>query len=227
MFIVLNNKKIKFFLIAVAVSALGIFYYPKNKSHGFLSIPSAPFYFIRHGQTDHNIKKLVAGKTDTPLNETGVKQAHAAAELLKKTNIRTIISSPLQRARKTAEIIASTLDKPIIIIDELVERSAGSFEGKPQGLWTLRWIYDHYEIPDDENYSDFKQRVLRGLQKALQYPGPVLIVAHGGVFDMIQNFLQLDHDKHIENATPLFIAPLENQLENQCDSWYYNYLSLV
>ncbi|MSQ85383.1 MAG: histidine phosphatase family protein [Alphaproteobacteria bacterium] len=60
----------------------------------------APFYFIRHGETDWNKLKLMQGQTDTPLNATGIFQAEAAAEIVSTRKIVTICTSPLRRAAK-------------------------------------------------------------------------------------------------------------------------------
>ena len=61
--------------------------------------------FVRHGQTDCNINGIIQGHLDAPLNQTGIEQAEKTAEELKNTSIDIIYSSPLIRAKKTAEII--------------------------------------------------------------------------------------------------------------------------
>ena len=59
----------------------------------------------RHGQTDQNVEKRVQGKADIELNATGIEQAKITSEKLKDEKIDIIISSPLKRAKQTAEII--------------------------------------------------------------------------------------------------------------------------
>lgn len=86
-------------------------------------------YLVRHGQTDWNIKKRVQGITDIALNETGIKQAEALRQeiLTKEIEFDLCYASPLQRAKKTAEIIVS--DRCPIIINELLkERCFGDLE---------------------------------------------------------------------------------------------------
>lgn len=63
------------------------------------------FYIFRHGQTDWNINKRLQGKTDIPLNELGLKQASKLADHMKKLPLEMIVSSPLIRAQKTAELV--------------------------------------------------------------------------------------------------------------------------
>ena len=68
------------------------------------------FAFIRHGQTDWNRDDRLQGSSDIPLNETGREQAHEAAGLLRDGGWEVIVSSPLMRARDTAQIIADDLN---------------------------------------------------------------------------------------------------------------------
>ncbi|KJV73022.1 histidine phosphatase family protein [Orientia tsutsugamushi] len=67
-------------------------------------LPLKPFYFLRHSETDWNFEHRAMGSQDIPLNNRGVSQGLNAAELLKNEPITTIVSSPLRRARKTADI---------------------------------------------------------------------------------------------------------------------------
>lgn len=63
-------------------------------------------YIFRHGETDYNKQRIIQGILDIPLNETGLQQAYALAELLSNSGIQLIYSSKLQRAHRTAEIVA-------------------------------------------------------------------------------------------------------------------------
>ena len=62
-------------------------------------------YIIRHGQTELNITNVLQGRSNHPLNETGIRQAEEAAERLKDISFDVVYSSPLIRAVRTAEII--------------------------------------------------------------------------------------------------------------------------
>ena len=93
--------------------------------------PSRSFCGLRHGATDWNRQGLFQGRTDNPLNEDGLKQAHEAAELLRSVGIGRIIASPLLRALKTAEIIAAAISAPLTIDHGIIEFDFGSFEGLP------------------------------------------------------------------------------------------------
>jgi broad specificity phosphatase PhoE len=66
----------------------------------------AEIILARHGETEWNVTEVFRGRIDIDLNETGVKQAKLLAEYLSESAIEAVYSSPLKRARKTAEIIA-------------------------------------------------------------------------------------------------------------------------
>lgn len=90
-------------------------------------------YFIRHGETDYNRKKLFQGQVDIPLNENGVEQAQKAAAAVKKLGLSFdyAFSSPLSRAFRTVEIVsgAESGSRFQVIPDRrLIEMSFGTFE---------------------------------------------------------------------------------------------------
>ena len=169
-------------------------------------ITPIPFYFLRHGQTDWNVERRGQGQTDIPLNETGINQAYDAKELLKGCGIKTIISSPLSRASKTAEIVNEAFGLRVQYIDELQEASFGEFEGVIAGSWFSDW-FEGVTPKGAEPYEEFLQRGLVGLNKALEFPGPVLVVAHGGIYWSIQRFAELNEGRIIKNCDPIYHEP--------------------
>ena len=63
--------------------------------------------FLRHGQAENNVKRILAGRTDgVSLTKTGIEQADRIAEYLKPLDISAIYSSPIERASHTAKIVA-------------------------------------------------------------------------------------------------------------------------
>jgi broad specificity phosphatase PhoE len=95
-----------------------------------LAAPSRSFICLRHGATDWNRQGLFQGRTDIPLNDDGIAQAHAAAKRLQPIPLHHIVSSPLLRAVTTAEIAAAASSRPISIDDGIIECDFGSLEGK-------------------------------------------------------------------------------------------------
>lgn len=157
-------------------------------------IPLVPFYFLRHGQTQWNLDHKAMGSQDIPLNDRGIAQVLDAQASLKNRSIATIVSSPLLRARKTAEILQDVVSVPIYDIPELQEVCWGEKEGTLLSdflCWVQAWK-EGETIKNAETYVDFVVRVKRGLIKALEHPGPVLIVSHGGVYCAIQEILGLE-----------------------------------
>lgn len=181
-----------------------------------ISIPHKPFYFIRHGQTDWNKEYRAMGHTDIPLNQNGLEQALLAADFLKNIQFDRIISSPLSRALKTAEIIAEQKEASVHIVDGFKECSMGILEGENL-LFDARvqaWEKGAY-IENAEHYHDFSNRVMQGLVQALSGSDIPLIVSHGGVYRIIQIALGLPHHG-LKNCVPIFHKPVE-QLDGVWD----------
>ena len=84
-------------------------------------------YIVRHGQTELNIKQVLQGRSNYPLNEKGIEQAREAAERLRSVTFSQVFSSPLVRAIETAEIIMP--DVPVTIDERLIEMDYGPYEG--------------------------------------------------------------------------------------------------
>jgi len=145
---------------------------------------------VRHGETDWNHENRFQGHADPPLNEAGRMQARElAAALALEPKLTALYSSPLRRAKETADIIARELGLDVHATDALKEVDVGSWSGLtrtevearyPEGY--RRWLeYDH-GWDDGETYADLQQRVLEGLRGiAVAHPGErVLTVTHGG-----------------------------------------------
>jgi broad specificity phosphatase PhoE len=86
---------------------------------------------IRHGETDWNAEQRLQGWTDVALNAEGERQARAAARELLGVAFDTIVASPLQRARATAEAIAA--GRPVTLDARLRERHHGELQGLTRG----------------------------------------------------------------------------------------------
>jgi broad specificity phosphatase PhoE len=160
------------------------------------------FYFVRHGQTEANLTNLACGSGwDIELNETGLAQAKALAESDKIEicrDVKTICVSPMLRAKQTAEAITQVLHAPIVLIDQLKEWHLGDWE---RGSWADLPSLHHPDTnpPNGESQMEFGMRVSAGLTAALAHPGPIMIVAHGGVWHAISRILSLPKGS-IENC---------------------------
>ena len=154
--------------------------------------PPAPlrsFCCLRHGATDWNRQGLFQGRTDNPLNEDGLRQAHEAADLLRGVGVSRIVASPLVRAAKTAEIIADAIAVPLTIDDGIIEFDFGSFEGLPvrdlmikHGVTSATGLVSILPA-DGENWDAMTERALRCVSTWLdRYPDDhLLFVCHDAV----------------------------------------------
>ena len=156
------------------------------------------FYFLRHGQTDHNRQRICQGHTDVALNSTGVAQAEESAAILVDTKPAAIVASDLLRVRQTARPIAEKLDLKIVIDANLRERAFGIFED--QTIEGQLWSFDH---PSVECIEDFVDRSLLGFRAALT-ADDTLVVTHGGLRRVLAGALGLELPNWSgHNALPL------------------------
>ena len=144
-------------------------------------------YAIRHGETDWNKSKRIQGSTDIELNEKGIEQANKMKEMLKDIKFDICISSPLKRARKTAEII--TDGKCSINIDEaLIERGFGNYEGQISSeakldifkLWNYKENCNENGIEPLKSLLERSDSFLKKFKEDYKSCSNVLIVSHGG-----------------------------------------------
>jgi len=166
-----------------------------------------PFVFLRHGETDWNRERRVQGQVDVPLNSRGIAQAHDARERLRGRTIATICSSPLARAHETARIVNEVLRRPLVLVDELMECNLSGWQGVVGGSWHDDWVGGAVPPGGGESYEGFLSRSLAGINKALAHPGPVLIVAHGGVYWAVQRHATCEDKYDIPNGIPVHHDP--------------------
>jgi probable phosphoglycerate mutase len=171
-----------------------------------MPLTHAPFYFLRHGETDWNLSQRAQGQTDITLNETGIAQAEAAREMVETLDITTICTSPLKRALSTTQILNARTRRDVRIIDDLKECCWGCGEGEVKGAWYDDWKRGG-SVEGAESYHAFIERALHGLNQALAAPGPVLIVAHGGIYWAVQHHAQITITGDIPNCAPVRHEP--------------------
>lgn len=121
-------------------------------------------YVIRHGQTELNSAHALQGRSDHPLNETGIEQARAAGQSLCERGISfvQVWSSPLQRAVQTAELVAPGV--PVAADDRLIEMDYGPYEGadlRNPAPELLIFFSDFVHNPAPEGMEPLSQVVAR------------------------------------------------------------------
>ena len=136
-------------------------------------------YLIRHGETDWNLEGRLQGQENIPLNKNGLQQAEACGEALKAVSLQYVLTSPLSRAKRRAEIITGHQKCPLIITPSLIERDYGLLSGlTPE----QRSAFEALGIPDKmEPWNALASRALRTVEEiAGRYPqGSVAAVSHG------------------------------------------------
>ncbi len=152
---------------------------------------------IRHGETVWNLERRFTTRTDVELSEAGIEQARGAAEALADVTIDRIYSSPLQRALRTAEMIAARQREGCTVTTDprLVEIDAGPFEGMteeelvagPLAADFARWHTDGLpEFPDGcEPFDAALERASAFLAEHDGEPGTTLVATHGSLARLI------------------------------------------
>ncbi|WP_433522028.1 bifunctional RNase H/acid phosphatase [Nocardia pseudovaccinii] len=147
------------------------------------------FLLLRHGQTALSIERRYSGRGNPPLTDLGREQAARAAKMLAaKGDIAAVVTSPLSRARETAEAAATALDIPVRVLDGLTETDFGDWEGltfqeaaqrDPQ--LHARWLGDpSTPAPNGESFDQVRERVEAARRDLLAlYPGRnIVVVSH-------------------------------------------------
>lgn len=155
---------------------------------------------VRHGQSEWNADGRWQGQADPALSELGRLQARAAARSIGTVDV--IVASPLERATDTAEIIAGELGiGPVVILDGLMERCAGEWEGLTRAQIDEQYagyLADGKRPPGWEHDDDLLERALTAVEAIAQVvgdDGDIVAVTHGGVIMRIEDHLGGGHHR--------------------------------
>jgi ribonuclease H / adenosylcobalamin/alpha-ribazole phosphatase len=143
---------------------------------------------LRHGQTALSVDRRYSGRGNPPLTETGLRQATAAAGRLATHGVTAIVTSPLTRARQTADAVASTTGAPVTELADLTETDFGNWEGLTFGEARAKdpelhaaWLTDpSVPTPGGESFDQVHTRVVAAKDQVLrQHAGAtVVLVSH-------------------------------------------------
>ncbi len=147
------------------------------------------FILVRHGQTAWNRKERFRGRADLLLNETGLRQAYAAALYLKDRRVAAIYASPLKRTLETAQVIANQMGLPVHPLEGLIDINFGSWQGltteeaaKQDSELYKTWLEHPHKVrfPGGERLADVRERVKAAVEElAARHPNQtVLLVSH-------------------------------------------------
>ena len=174
---------------------------------------------VRHAESNVTVSQIVGGeRTCSGLSELGVRQGERLRERLHDEGMTAdvVLSSPLPRARQTAEILAPVLGAPIEYVADLEEHRPGEADGCPFvdfadrfGLFDFRAELDRPFAPGGETTREFHDRVIASLRRIeAEHQGSTMFaVCHGGVIDAAFRFLL-----SIGIATPFDLWTLNTSL---------------
>lgn len=155
---------------------------------------------VRHGQSEWNALGRWQGQADPPLSEAGRQEAEIAAERLRAEAIDRVCSSPLIRARRTAEIISAAVSDGTVLLEPgMAEIDVGDFSGltnheieerMPEAWASLRGGTLE-TFPSGESREAFRRRLLAALSAvAVRHPGErIVLVSHGGAIGALERHL--------------------------------------
>jgi broad specificity phosphatase PhoE len=162
-------------------------------------------YLVRHGQTAWNKEEIFRGRTDIPLDATGLRQAELAGEYFKEMEIHGIYSSRLSRAWETAQKIAQFHKLKVEPLIGILDMSFGNWEGHAhQEIQKIdeetyrRWREEPHLVrfPGGESLDDVRVRAMAALEEVIQrHPGRTLILVSHRVVNkvLICGILGLDN----------------------------------
>jgi len=157
-------------------------------------------FVIRHGQSEADILKVIEGRANFNLTELGNKQAEAMANWVKENySINKIYSSPLNRAKQTAEYISKIFGIEIIFDDDLMEWKNGLIasltleEANKKYPEPIKYL--HTRVYEQESYIDFRMRSETIISKIINENNEddkIVIVSHGGMINMLfRSFIEV------------------------------------
>lgn len=164
---------------------------PQSRTTGWMapSVPPTIMVLLRHGETALSGERRFSGAGPADLTPAGVEQAQAAArQMLARSDIDAIASSPLPRARQTADVVAGVLGLPVVTVDGFRETDFGAWEGytfaEVRERWADElnaWLADPAVAPPGgESFAATAERVGEARDSVVErYPeGTVLVVSH-------------------------------------------------
>ena len=152
-------------------------------------------YLVRHGQTAWNKEEIFRGRTDIPLDETGLKQAELVGEYFRGIEIGGIYSSPLARAWQTAQKIAQFHPLEVKPLEGMIDMSFGNWEGRPHqevrkndGEIYRQWNTEPHraKLPGGECLDEVRVRSMAALEEVIRlHPGKNLVLVSHRVVNKV------------------------------------------
>jgi broad specificity phosphatase PhoE len=158
-------------------------------------------WLARHGETEWSLSGRHTGRTDVPLTARGEEQAAALGERLRGVSFALVLASPLERARRTAELAG--FGDALSFDPDLVEVDYGEYEGRTTAeIHRSRPDWDLWRdgCPGGETIAEAAARAERVIARVRAVDGPVLLVGHGHLTRTLASralTLDPDHGRHL------------------------------
>ena len=182
--------------------------------------------FVRHGQAENNTKKILAGRTPgISLTEKGITQAESAGKFMKSLNISKIYSSPVERAKSTADIISKHCNAEVVVDERLTELDMGKFTMMPyeeifamHGNVFLKFYDGNPAIKENgvETFDEVKKRISEMVDFVIEkhHNENIVLVTH---MDPIKAILSIVLNLRPENLFELIIANASLTIDKHYD----------
>jgi probable phosphoglycerate mutase len=179
--------------------------------------PRARLLLIRHGETTFNVERRLPGQLlDVPLTDEGRRQAHRAAVALSAIPLSMVISSPLERARDTAAIMARGWGLPVQLDNRLKDTDVGRWAGqkidelaKSDPEWRAFVAHPTEPPPGVESLAAVMVRAVAAVEDVLrnaELGAVIALVAHADVIKLVVGHYvgihpDCAHRLHVDNAS--------------------------
>ncbi|MHB1865396.1 MAG: histidine phosphatase family protein [Candidatus Saccharimonadales bacterium] len=173
-------------------------------------------FYVRHGETDHNLLNIMSGQVEAAITENGRQQATQTGKAIKANlpHIDLIVCSPLKRTYETAKVIAKEIGYPeskIITNDLFVERTFGVLEGtSSEDFFKDHEYRDLDKVEGAETIEDLDKRAAKAFKFVSNLPQDnILIVGHGSFGRAIRRVTKnLPHTHEYESFEPIANAEI-------------------
>ncbi|MBX7133528.1 MAG: histidine phosphatase family protein [Fimbriimonadaceae bacterium] len=154
---------------------------------------SLTVHLVRHGQTPWNLLGRAQGHTDIELDDIGMQQAAQLAARFQGSRLDLVLTSDLQRAFRTAEVVGVAVEAPVVLDAALRERSFGEWEGQDYAVVRAK-LADVAGLPDrwhearppgGESLTDVWTRLDQVVNRIQTLSGSLAVVSHGGTCGLL------------------------------------------
>lgn len=181
----------------INVDIINLYYYVVTIKGDIMKGKKVSFYFVRHGETELNVKELAQGQCDSPLTTDGINQTKQLKTLISNIDFDQVYSSPLERSLNTTKLITN---QEIHLDDRLMEISFGSLEETTYDVLYgdgLDYIMeDGWRKYGGESYHDLRERVIECIEdivdRQVKNHSNILISSHGVSIIMFLKWINND-----------------------------------